>query len=69
MIGWNGNEKFYNSPEWMKIIIRKFCKGHKVSGVIDAHGEEPTDIWKLVVEDNVVSVSKAEVSYAAPQKI
>ncbi|MGF1428652.1 hypothetical protein [Kitasatospora sp. LaBMicrA B282] len=71
-IEWNGAEKFYNSPEWMTYLIDHFLKpggaaqgqpgfehftfDHTINGVIDAEGEEPGDIWQLLVRDNEVSV-------------
>lgn len=34
--------------------FRRFTFSHVVNGVIDAEGEEPDDIWRLVVRDNTV---------------
>lgn len=92
-IEWDGNEKFYASPEWMKFIIqnlfsasaRAFVEEHKgtaaapeldyftfdhvFNGSIDAQGEEPSDMWQLIVEDNVVKVATATVQYGEPEAI
>jgi hypothetical protein len=67
-IVWDGGEKFYDSPEWMKYIIAHFLApgaiakselpflqaNHTVSGTIEAQGEESDDRWDLVVQDNRV---------------
>lgn len=78
-LSWNGGEKFYHSPEWMTYLIEHFLgktpiakeaaqldflKGHTLNGEIAARGEEPSDIWLLVVKDNKVSVMQGEVKYA-----
>ncbi|MFD7980263.1 hypothetical protein [Streptomyces sp. NPDC059071] len=70
-IEWNGAEKFYNPVEWMQYLIDHFLKpgahahghpgfeaftfDHTVNGAIDADGEEPGDVWRLVVTDNTVT--------------
>lgn len=66
-IEWNGAEKFYYAAEWMEYIIdhfigdnpiaRKeltFLQGHKCNGRILAQGEDITDRWELIVEQNKV---------------
>lgn len=35
--------------------LRSFTYDHKLNGVIDAEGEERSDVWQLTVKDNVVS--------------
>lgn len=83
---WDGGEKFYNAPEWMKYILTKLLCGetarayvaehidederlqhftfdHVANGTIYAQGEDPGDRWMLVVEDSVVYVAEAEVTY------
>ena len=70
-IVWDEGEKFYESPEWMAYLIEHFLgknpkakselpflQGHVLNGVISAQGEEPSDMWLLHVEDNVVSVEE-----------
>jgi hypothetical protein len=68
-IEWDGGEKFYYAAEWMKYLIDHFLKpgalaasqlpflqaNHTVNGVIEAQGEDGSDRWDLVVEDNVVN--------------
>ena len=64
-IVWDGGEKFYNAAEWMQYIIDRFLapKGYKCNGEIEAQGEDPDDMWKLVVADNKVSVKKGRKVY------
>lgn len=65
---WDGNEKFYDSAEWMAYIVEHFLgqnplakgdlpflQGHTLNGTISAQGEEPDDMWLLHVRNNVVS--------------
>ena len=74
---WDGNEKFYDSVEWMQYIIDHFLKpgalakdalpflqaNHTVNGVINAQGEDSGDIWRLVVKNNDVDEQKATICY------
>lgn len=92
-IEWDGGEKFYCSPEWMKYLIDnllgpngrsyvetwgpaaddprllKFTFDHVVHGEIEAQGEDPDDRWMLVVENNVVKVADANVTYTDARAI
>lgn len=77
-IEWDGGEKFYSSADWMTYLIDHFLKpgchaaaalpflqaNHTVNGTIDAQGEDPSDIWRLVVENSVVSVRVATVTFS-----
>jgi hypothetical protein len=40
-----------------------FLQGHVLNGEIEAQGEEASDVWKLVVKDNVVTVKKGHIVY------
>lgn len=76
-IVWDGGEKFYNSVEWMQYLIDHFLKpnaiakdtlpflqaNHTLNGEIFAQGEEPDDVWKLVVTDNVVKYKQGRIVY------
>lgn len=76
-IEWDGNEKFYDSPEWMTYIIDHFLKpgcvaakelpflqaNHVCNGHIYAQGEESSDMWLLEVNDNKVKVRQGTVTY------
>jgi hypothetical protein len=73
-IEWNGAEKFYSADAWMQYLIdhflsaggfaeglpgfEKFTFDHVVNGTIDAQGDDPDDVWQLIVTDN--SVNKVE---------
>lgn len=74
-IEWNGNEKFYDSVEWMQYIIDHFIgdnpiaksdlpflNKHVLHGQIEAYGEERGDHWFLVVENNKVRESRVQCS-------
>ncbi|MFI6029499.1 hypothetical protein [Amycolatopsis magusensis] len=41
-----------------------FTFNHTVNGEIDASGEDPDDIWRLVVRDNVVSIQSGQITFA-----
>jgi hypothetical protein len=41
-----------------------FTFNHTVNGEIDANGEDPDDIWRLVVRDNVVSIQHGQITFA-----
>ena len=74
---WDGNEKFYNAPEWMKYLIEHFLKpgcigaeelpflqaNHVLNGEIEAQGEEPDDSWVLVIKENSVMVPGESVDW------
>jgi len=71
-IEWDGGEKFYDSAEWMEYLIDHFLKpgaladlpflqkNHVVNGVIKAQGEDMDDRWKIIVQNNAVSVEDLE---------
>lgn len=69
-IEWDQGEKFYYATEWMEYLIEhfigsdplarsydrtKFFVPHVLNGIIEAHGEDHDDHWRLHVEDNTVS--------------
>lgn len=90
---WDGGEKFYHSPQWMKYLIDHFLRpgaiasrnlrdsagqdpriaeftfDHVCNGTIDAQGEDPDDRWQLIVEDNVVKVAEAQITYGNAVKV
>ena len=55
-IEWDGGEKFYESAAWMEYVVDNFLKpnGYKCNGEILAQGEEMSDRWKLIINDNNV---------------
>lgn len=76
-IEWNGAEKFYDPVEWMQYLIDHFIgenplakeelpffNKHVVHGKIEAQGEEHSDHWFLVVENN--KARAVEARYQEP---
>ena len=67
-LAWDGGEKAYDLPLWVRYIIDHFLgpratapmgfltKDHVLNGVMEAQGEDREDRWDLVVEDNRVWV-------------
>lgn len=68
-IEWNGAEKFYGSIQWMQYLIEHFIgetplakkelpflNSHVLHGKIEAHGEDRSDHWFLIVENNEVRI-------------
>lgn len=53
---WDGGEKFYDGPAWLKYVIDTFVKpaGSTAAGALLAQGEEVGDVWYLIVEDGRV---------------
>lgn len=65
---WDEGEKFYEADKWMAYLIDHFLKpgaraagelkflqaNHTCNGRIQATGEDPSDMWDLVVDDNQV---------------
>ena len=43
----------------------EFTFDHVVTGIIDAQGEDSEDRWRLVVEDNIVTVQRPEFVWKA----
>jgi len=74
-IQWDGSEKAYDMVEWIIYLIDHFLRpgclaaselpflqaNHLVNGVVDAHGEDPTDHWRIKIKDNVVTVVGLEL--------
>lgn len=46
-----------------------FKCNHTVNGQFDAEGEDSGDKWKLIITDNVVSVSQGSITYSDPRPI
>lgn len=64
-IEWSGAEKFYDYVEWIEYLIAHFLKpwGYKLSGTVEWHGEEHSDIGKIVIRNNKVSVKRGRITY------
>ncbi|MGW6915869.1 hypothetical protein ACWGB8_18940 [Kitasatospora sp. NPDC054939] len=70
-IEWNQMEKFSFATEWMQYLVDHFLKpgaaaqgrpgfeeftfDHVLDGTVDASGEEPGDLWQLVVRANTAT--------------
>lgn len=52
-------------PEWTyPDALRHFTFDHICNGEIDARGESPDDVWRLVVRDNRVVVQHGEITFS-----
>jgi len=62
---WDGNEKFYSYIEWLKYIIKNFFIpwGIVAEGTITWVGEDSSDMGKISVKNNEVSIFNGEVTY------
>lgn len=62
---WDGGEKFYNYVEWLNYLIKHFFSkwGIVFNGSIEWQGEDSSDKGIIVVEDNVVKIGTAKITY------
>jgi len=62
---WDGNEKFYNYIEWLEYLIKHFFEKWDVllNGEIIWEGEDSSDLGKIIVKNNVVTVKEGKVIY------
>jgi hypothetical protein len=62
---WDGGEKFYAYVEWLKYLVNHFFSKWKVNlnGTIHWTGEDSSDMGKIKVTDNVVTVHEAVITY------
>jgi hypothetical protein len=67
-IEWNGAEKFYDAEHWLAYLMKVFLKDREVTGVIEAAGEEPDDVWRIEMRDNTVHVVR-RVTYPRYEEI
>ena len=65
VLQWDGGEKFYNYVEWLKYLINHFFEpwGVLLNGEIDWYGEDRSDIGKIIVKDNVVTVKEGKLVF------
>lgn len=61
----DGGEKFYNYIEWLQYLIKYFFEpwGIKLNGEITWEGEESSDIGKIVVANNMVTIKHGRKVY------
>jgi len=59
-IEWDGGEKFYDYIEWLAYIMRHFLipNGYILNGTVCWFGEERSDTGNIVVNNNVIRVSR-----------
>jgi hypothetical protein len=64
-IEWDGGEKFYHYIEWLKYMINHFFQpwGIKLNGEVTWEGENSSDMGKIIVKDNIVTVKQAKITY------
>lgn len=62
---WNGAEKFYYYVEWLQYLITNFFQpwGVLLNGEIEWEGEEKSDLGKIIVINNIITVKKGEITY------
>lgn len=64
-IEWDGVEKFYNAAEWIEYLVTNILapRGYVVNGVVDASGEDFSDLWHIEIVDNVVTTGQGHYGY------
>lgn len=64
-IVWDGGEKFYEYTAWIEYLIEHFLKpwGYVLSGEVEWQGEERDDRGMIVVDNNVVKIKVARITY------
>jgi len=62
---WDNGEKFYCYVEWLQYLINHFFSKWNImlNGDIFWEGEESTDLGKIEVRDNVITVKGATITY------
>ncbi len=60
-----GGGSAWNYAEWLRILIERQIKplGLTLNGEITWEGEESSDMGKLVVADNVLTIKKAKITF------
>ena len=63
---WDGTEKFYNYVEWLQYYITNFFSkwGVMLNGTIEWTGEDSSDIGRIIVKDNKITIKKGKVVYS-----
>ncbi len=49
--------------------LSEHLQGHTCNGVIEAQGEEPDDLWTIVVQNNKVTIVETGGTLPAPEEI
>ena len=64
-IVWDDEEKFYEYDVWIEYIIEHFLKpwGYVLNGEVEWKGEDSSDLGKMIVEDNVLTIKQGKIVY------
>lgn len=64
-IRWDEGEKFYHYIEWIKYLIAHFIEpwGYSLNGEVNWAGEDSEDRGVIKIQDNVVTVGRAVITY------
>lgn len=67
-IAWDGGEKFYNYVEWIQYIVQRILspRGYSLSGAVTWQGEDRSDIGKITIDNNRISVLEGKIVYTRP---
>jgi len=62
---WDGDEKFYEYVAWLQYLIKNFFEVWKIklNGEVTWNGDDPSDIGKIIVKDNVVAVKEGKIVF------
>lgn len=61
----DGGEKTYNYIQWLGYMIKNFFApwGIILNGEVEWKGEDSTDMGKIIVDNNLITVKKAVITY------
>jgi hypothetical protein len=62
---WDGGEKFYDYVEWLEYLIEHFFGpwGYVLNGEVEWYGEDRSDVGKIIVIDNEVTVKQGRIEF------
>ncbi len=69
-IQWNGSEKSYEMVEKVNFVIelmRKDFPDFALEGQFHCNGEDSSDVWELIMEDNGITAFEKEMVFTSPQ--
>lgn len=67
---WDGSEKSYDMVDKLNLVIKLMREDHPnfaLEGQLLASGEDPSDVWHLVVNDAGTEAYMKEVVFASPK--
>lgn len=64
-IFWDGGEKFYEYVPWIQYLIERVLapRGYTLNGEVDWVGEDRNDQGRIKIENNVVKILTAKITY------